>query len=415
MDRTDQQYQAQYPLVRITTLGEFALERLVRAPSLSADQPPRYERVAQSEWSNRGPAMALLKVLLCRANRRAARDELIEAIWPGNGQINAAHALDSAASLLRRHILRAGEVGSLLLTLRSGGETIFKLAGQQHLWVDADALLSLASQAMRAECQGQNPLPLLEEAHALARGEFLEDDPYAEWAQGRRHTINGARHRVLFKLVDLYIRDERASVAEELLFAALEEDPTDEDALCRLMVLLVEQERRQEALQPLPVCRGRAPRGAGGTGRLHPRTRAPHPAGAGLAGTLGGLHRGGGPEAFPGGAGCDVEEARGRLGREVHAVDEPCCRGRRPNAHPVPLPSTAPQSPETGSAPHWLSQAQVSGWSEHLGIAHASPHSQEMTEKGFSPPQAAVDSSQAVRRLSALTHAQHVKHVPVFG
>src|SRR5437588_11180419 len=37
-------------------------------------------------------------------------------------------------------------------------------------------------------------------------------------------------------------------MAEELLFAALEEDPTDEDALCRLMVLLVEQERRQEAL-----------------------------------------------------------------------------------------------------------------------------------------------------------------------
>ena len=202
----------------------------------------------QSEWSNRGPAMALLKVLLCQTNRRASREELIEAIWPDHETINAAHALDSAASVLRRHILRAGEVGSLLLTLRSGGETIFKLAGQQRIWVDADALLSLVSAAMRAECQGQNPLPLLEEAHALARGEFLEDDLYAEWAQGRRHTLDGARHRLLFKLVDLYLQDERVGLAEELLFAALEEDPTDEDALCRLMVLLVEQERRQEAL-----------------------------------------------------------------------------------------------------------------------------------------------------------------------
>jgi DNA-binding SARP family transcriptional activator len=53
---------------------------------------------------------------------------------------------------------------------------------------------------------------------------------------------------VLFKLVDLYLEDERVGLAEELLFAALEEDPADEDALCRLMVLLVEQERRQEAL-----------------------------------------------------------------------------------------------------------------------------------------------------------------------
>ncbi len=249
MHSTAEHDQTKHPLMRITTLGEFALERLVRTPARDGDEPPRYARVARSEWSNRGPAMALLKVLLCRANRRASRDELIEAIWPGHETINAAHALDSAASVLRRHILRAGEVGSLLLTLRSGGETIFKLAGQQRLWVDADALLSLVSQALRAECHGQDPLPLLEEAHARASGEFLEDDLYAPWAQPRRHTINGARHRVLFKLVDLYLEDERVGLAEELLFAALEEDPTDEDALCRLMVLLVEQQRRQEALQ----------------------------------------------------------------------------------------------------------------------------------------------------------------------
>ena len=248
MYSTTEHDQTKHPLMRITTLGEFALERLIRTPLRAQDEPPRYTRVAQSEWNNRGPAMALLKVLLCRANRRASRDELTEAIWPDHAAINAAHALDSAASVLRRHILRTGEVESLLFTLRNGEETIFKLAGQQCLWVDADAFLSLVSRAMQAECQGQNPLPLLEEAYALARGAFLEADLYAAWVQGRRHTINGARHRVLFKLVDLYLKDVRVGLAEELLFVALEEDPADEDALCRLMVLLVEQERRQEAL-----------------------------------------------------------------------------------------------------------------------------------------------------------------------
>jgi len=49
-------------------------------------------------------------------------------------------------------------------------------------------------------------------------------------------------------LVDLYLKDERVGLAEELLFATLEEDPADEDALCRLMILLMEQGRRQEAL-----------------------------------------------------------------------------------------------------------------------------------------------------------------------
>src|SRR5947209_20349378 len=174
MHSTAEHDPTKHPLVRITTLGEFALERLVRTPSRSEDEPPHYVLVARSEWSNRGPAMALLKVLLCRANRRASRDELIEAIWPDHEAINTAHALESAASVLRRHILHTGEMGSLLLTLRSGGETIYKLAGQQRLWVDADALLALASQALRAEFLGQDPLPLLEEALALARGEFLE-------------------------------------------------------------------------------------------------------------------------------------------------------------------------------------------------------------------------------------------------
>ncbi len=249
MEDTEECARPKHPLLRIITLGEFAIERLVPVPSEAVGEPPRYERVARSEWGNRGPAMSLLKALLCRPNRRASREELIEAIWPDNAAINTTHALESAASVLRRHILRTGETGSLLLTLRSGGETIFKLAGQQRLWVDADAFLSLVSQAMRADCRGQDPLPLLEEAHALARGEFLEDDLYAEWAQPRRHTLNGARHRVLFKLIDRYLEDERVGLAEELLFTALEEDPADEDTLCRLMVLLVEQERRQEALQ----------------------------------------------------------------------------------------------------------------------------------------------------------------------
>ncbi len=142
--------------MRIITLGEFALERLVPTPSRTPGEQAHYVRVERREWSNRGPAMALLKVLLCRSNRRASRDELVEAIWPEHEAINAMHALDSAASVLRRHILRTGEVGSLLLTLRSGGETIFKLPGQQRLWVDADAFLTLVSQAMRAECRGQN-------------------------------------------------------------------------------------------------------------------------------------------------------------------------------------------------------------------------------------------------------------------
>ena len=57
----------EHPLMRIITLGEFALERLVPTPSRTPGEQAHYVRVERREWSNRGPAMALLKVLLCRA------------------------------------------------------------------------------------------------------------------------------------------------------------------------------------------------------------------------------------------------------------------------------------------------------------------------------------------------------------
>ena len=63
MYSTVERDQTKHPQMRITTLGEFALERLVRTPSRPQEEPPRYARVARSEWSNRGPAVALLRII----------------------------------------------------------------------------------------------------------------------------------------------------------------------------------------------------------------------------------------------------------------------------------------------------------------------------------------------------------------
>lgn len=238
MEKTSERY----PLMRITTFGELTLERLV--PS---DHAPHYSRVAQEEWDSRGPAVTLLKVLLCRPQRRASRSELVASIWPDRDTIDVTHAFDTAASLLRRRVLHAYNGESLLLTSRSGGETSFKLSAQPQLWIDADALLTLAAQSLAAP--DQSARALLEAAHTLVHGEFLEDNLDSAWSQRRRHTLNGARRRVLYRLLALYLQEKRVHQAEELLYGFLEEHPTDEDALYRLMILLAEQGRRREALQ----------------------------------------------------------------------------------------------------------------------------------------------------------------------
>lgn len=247
-DPFEQQEKPPYPLLQVTTLGEFTLTRTVTA----RDERSNYGLSSCGDIGSRGTAITMLKLLLCSPRRRMTKAALIEALWPMRKAINASHALDTTASVLRRHILflptEADTENSLLQTQRINKETLFLLPSQPWLWVDADALLSLANLAIRKEKKGEDPLPYLEAAHALDKGEFLEDERQFPWAHSRRQTINGARRRVLYHLVDLYIQAHRIREAEEMLFSFLQTCPEDEDALCRLLILLAGQGRRQEAL-----------------------------------------------------------------------------------------------------------------------------------------------------------------------
>ncbi|GAC1470961.1 MAG: hypothetical protein PVSMB5_19130 [Ktedonobacteraceae bacterium] len=254
MDQADEQDNVQHiqqPLLKVTTFGEFTLEQLL--PSLSpTTRQSRYIQLHWEDVSSRGTALMMLKILLCSSDRRATKEELIAAMWDSwsaKGEtIKTTHVFDNAASLLRRRILRTYDGESLLITLKGGGETVFKLPPQPYLWVDADAFLTLASQATLAEQRGDDPLPYLDAAHTLARGEFLDEELHYKWSQGKRFIIRGARRRVLYKLVELYSHTRHTDRAEELLFTFLVDNPTDEDALCQLMLLLAAKERRHEAL-----------------------------------------------------------------------------------------------------------------------------------------------------------------------
>jgi len=253
--RNYQEYQTTteptYPYIKIYTFGEFRLERR----SSGTERPPSYQAIAHARLAQRSSALIMLKVLLCQPRRRITRTTLAALMWPGQANSHyITHTIDTAASLLRRHVLNAAEQGSLLLTQRLGGETIFTLAEQARLWLDTDELLSLAHQAVQHESEGEDARPALNAAHALAQGEFLEEELTVNWTQPLRQTLDGARRRVLHHLVDIYTQSHQYRHAEELLFSYLQEYPTDQDALYRLMHLLNQQQRRQEALHIFHYC-----------------------------------------------------------------------------------------------------------------------------------------------------------------
>src|SRR5260221_581807 len=84
----------------------------------SHNQVPRYERVEKEECHSRGPATALLKLLLCRTSRRTTRDALLDQLWPDADMDKASKSLDVAASILRS-VLHTGNEKSLLITTHS--------------------------------------------------------------------------------------------------------------------------------------------------------------------------------------------------------------------------------------------------------------------------------------------------------
>ena len=236
------------PVLRVYLFGECVLERLV-AGSEEAGQTPRYERVSNDEWKGRGPALALLKLLLCRHHRRAMKDELVAALWPEPDEDeeekrlkNADRALDAAVSVLRK-VLGTADGSSLLATTSCGDGTIYKLPGQECVWVDADAFEQCTQKALRA-AHPQEATPMWEAAyHLTRRGEFLEEDRYRDWATSRRDALAGKIGTCVYALADLYIQQQRLDQAQDLLWECVEDHPDDEDALYRLLLLLERQDR----------------------------------------------------------------------------------------------------------------------------------------------------------------------------
>lgn len=247
MQRVFDQEQLSPPAVRVFVFGECVLERRVDI----SEYEPQYERIPPTAWQGRGPALALLKLLVCRLHRRATKGDVVDLLWSGVHLKNAGRACDAAASVLRK-VLGAPDGSSLLLTSHRGRSTVYRLADQQRLWVDADACDAYVEQAIQAEGLGrmQEAFALWEEAsRLLKRGVFLEEDVQDEWTHERRQVVEGNQRLCVHHLADRYLADHRKGEAETLLRGFWTRHPTDEDALLRLLTLLAQQGRSLEALR----------------------------------------------------------------------------------------------------------------------------------------------------------------------
>jgi len=194
------------------------------------------ELVRSEEW-NRQKTRSLLKLLLTKPGYAFSKDEIVEALWPGVAPDSAQHSLRTTVGLLRRALepeLKRGSESRYVLGKRPG----YSFDEQADCRVDA---WDFEEHRKRAEAalKTENFEAAIEEYRAaldLVRGEYLEEDPYEEWAMQARLVWRERHLSVLSGLAECLALKGNYTEAIGLCERALAIDRFGEEVRRRLML-----------------------------------------------------------------------------------------------------------------------------------------------------------------------------------
>ncbi|MEV6415646.1 tetratricopeptide repeat protein [Kribbella sp. NPDC051718] len=192
--------------VRIECLGGFRVLRDGKAIQLG-------------EWPSK-KARDLLKILVARRCRPVARVQLLDLLWPDQGESVASPRLSVALSTVR----------SVLDPEKRYSPDRFVGADRATIWLDGDQTSVDVEGFLRDARSGLDgtSMPLLRAAEAAYSGDFLEEDVYADWAAGMREEARALYVRVARVLAERGKDDPDAAAG--YLLRILQRDQYDERA-----------------------------------------------------------------------------------------------------------------------------------------------------------------------------------------
>ena len=212
--------------------------------------------VLEGDWLSHRPGQ-VLKYLVASRGRAVSSAEVLDAFWGQVGGGAAATNVRQAVHALRQRLEPGGKRNTLsryILGRRGGG---YELAAGAVI-VDADAFVAAAETGLVALREGdaERAAAALGRAAALYRGEFLADEPDAEWAVHERDRLRALAGRVLRALAGMQLRAGELDAAAEQLRRLAELEPLDVDAQRQHLTLLLRRGRRSEAARRYEViCR----------------------------------------------------------------------------------------------------------------------------------------------------------------
>ena len=208
-------------------------------------------------WLSQRPGQ-LLRYLASQRGRFVPADEIVEALRPG-ASAGAEESIRYLVHHVRRRLepARPPRARSLAIECLGGA---YALAAA--VWVDVQAFEDFVEAGLQASAAGEEDvaLALLDRALEMYRGDFLADEPYADWAMIERERVRGIVEDALAEAA--YICERRRDLRRALEYARwlAEMGKYDSDVQLRVVRLCLRCGRRGEAARRYAAFRSRLSR-----------------------------------------------------------------------------------------------------------------------------------------------------------
>jgi DNA-binding SARP family transcriptional activator len=211
------------------------------------------------DWLHQRPGQ-LLEYLVCARHRLATSEQIAEAFWPGRSQPWSTTSVRHQVHALREKLDpdRDSDTPSRFIVTQRGGYML----DPKRVWIDADEFEDKVRTGLTlfVNGEGQAAMAPMEQALDLYQGDFLSDDPYAEWALEERDRLRELAGRGLRAMLSHRRSAGDLDAAAEHARRLAEMEPFDMDVQREFLEICIERGRHSEAMRRYALIRRRVRR-----------------------------------------------------------------------------------------------------------------------------------------------------------
>jgi DNA-binding SARP family transcriptional activator len=211
------------------------------------------------DWLQQRPGQ-VLRYLLASRNGAQRSEAIASALWPERGPSAVAN-VRYCIFKLREQLAERGELAASVVARDAAGYRI----DLRRVELDVDAFQAKSLAGLAAHRRGDTAEAERELGEALRRyrGEFLADDPYADWAFSEREYLRGLAGKDLAAMAQIALAGGRLVGATEHLLRLSQLEPFDSHVHQMLIEVCLRRGRRTEALRHYDALRARLHRAFG--------------------------------------------------------------------------------------------------------------------------------------------------------